>query len=472
MKNKEYNEFSLFDDYEKENEAQLAQSQSYQNIKPNDKLVPVKLPNSLNKFSNNHIENNYLNHKLYNSNPIINNRQINKISYENMNYNSFNNNKISNFKSFCNYCISNFIQCEDCKGYFKISKYFEMHETKCKLLYQIYYAKEDMVDCLDCKSLVKFSEYNLHKDKCLAKIKEIELMNCNHCNISFPLDLIEEHENECEIIMTEKMLKKEKIQCSFCNENVPFSFIEDHEQTCLKLIENNEKIKKASLEIIIEFPPEWGNVENDIELTEISENTEDWNFCQNLMMKSVPNIKITDIHMVKNKYLWEKFSREKLKIEQEKGYCEENFLFHGTRQNDPKIVYTTGFDISFSSDGGSYGRGIYFARRAAYSCNGYVYVSKNKNYIFLAKVLTGKCINIPGNNQLRKPPFYNQEKFIYYDSVTNVRNESNSYDVEQMIIVYNNEKAYPYYLIEFTNDNNNVINQNGLFYPRKLNKKK
>ena len=81
MKNKEYNEFSLFDDYEKENEAQLAQSQSYQNIKPNDKLVPVKLPNSLNKFSNNHIENNYLNHKLYNSNPIINNRQINKISY-------------------------------------------------------------------------------------------------------------------------------------------------------------------------------------------------------------------------------------------------------------------------------------------------------------------------------------------------------------------------------------------------------
>jgi hypothetical protein len=351
-------------------------------------------------------------------------------------------------------------------------KFYDKHEGFCNLLHQIYKEKEDLVDCLECKSLIKFAEYNKHKDTCPAIKKKVEDTKCTHCGLNFPIDIIDEHEVQCEKILTEKMLLKEKIECSFCKESVPFSVIELHESTCLKLKENQEMIEKVSMESKIELPLEWGDSPKDLELVDVDQNSEDWGFCENLFKKSVPNVTFTRIQMVKNKYLWEKYAREKIRIVKEKGHCEENFLFHGTRQNNPEIVYTTGFDISFSSDGGSYGRGIYFARRALYSASGYAYLVGKKNYMFLAKVLTGMCIQTHGGAQLRKPPFCDQAKFIYYDSVTNNQNKNNSYDVDQMIIVYNNEKAYPYYLMEYEYNNNNVNNNPGIIgniYNNKIN---
>ncbi len=356
---------------------------------------------------------------------------------------------------FCNRCISNFIQCPLCNGFFKIKKY-DKHENFCKLLHDIYKEKENVIVCVDCNSQIKFSEYEKHKSICPAHINILPEITCTHCNLNFPIDMIEEHEIQCENKLTERMLIREKIDCSFCNESVPFTVIELHESTCLKLKENQEKLNKFSYSSIVEFPVEWGEIQNDLEMCSIGPNSSDWRFCEELFKKSVPNVNITDLKIIKNKNLWEKYAREKIRITKEKGSCDENFMFHGTRQNDPKIVYTNGFDISFSSDGGSYGRGIYFARRALYSASGYAFFNNDKYYLFLAKVLTGKCIQIPGNPNLRKPPFYDQARFIYYDSVTNNNNPQNSYDIDQMIIVYNNEKAYPYYLIEYTfNDKNN-----------------
>ena len=43
-------------------------------------------------------------------------------------------------------------------------------------------------------------------------------------------------------------------------------------------------------------------------------------------------------------------------------------LFHGTRNTDPKLIYSSedGLDIRFSSSG-AFGQGIYFANNSAYS---------------------------------------------------------------------------------------------------------
>jgi len=201
----------------------------------------------------------------------------------------------------------------------------------------------------------------------------------------------------------------------------------------------------------IEYPKEWDplKTDNTVELFILPLNCGEFQFAESLFRRSVTNVKFTKMWRIQNKNLWGKYYREKIKIIKEKGSCEEQFLFHGTRSNSPRILYTTGFDVSFSSDGGMYGRGIYFARQSVYSFSGYAFNYDKKNYMFLALVLTGKTKVMNSDSSLRKPPFLDRSKYIYYDSVTDVSNPTNSYDISQMFIVYNNEKAYPYYLMEY-----------------------
>jgi len=47
-------------------------------------------------------------------------------------------------------------------------------------------------------------------------------------------------------------------------------------------------------------------------------------------------------------------------------------LFHGTRTTDPSLVYKgeEGFDMRFS-EGGMWGKAVYFAVNSSYSHNGY-----------------------------------------------------------------------------------------------------
>ena len=88
----------------------------------------------------------------------------------------------------------------------------------------------------------------------------------------------------------------------------------------------------------------------------------------------MPNLKIEKIERVQNRKLWRAFqleieevglkNREEVQIGQ---------LFHGTRQNPPQLIYEgeEGFNINFSN-GGSYGKAIYFAFNSSYS-NGYAF---------------------------------------------------------------------------------------------------
>ena len=74
-------------------------------------------------------------------------------------------------------------------------------------------------------------------------------------------------------------------------------------------------------------------------------------------------------------------------------------------------------------------------------------IDHNKKYLFLATVLVGKSYYQSRPNFLmRKPPFLDEAKYIYYDSVTNSTDESY---LDRLYVIYNNEKAYPLYMIEY-----------------------
>ena len=91
-----------------------------------------------------------------------------------------------------------------------------------------------------------------------------------------------------------------------------------------------------------------------------------------------------------------------------------------------------------------WGKGIYFAVNAKYSCEFYSYkvVDKPNTFkVFLADVLLGKHKEIPYDSnvtpQLKCAP-------DHYDSVKGNTRGSDVY------MVYANVKTYPRYLIEFT----------------------
>jgi hypothetical protein len=93
-------------------------------------------------------------------------------------------------------------------------------------------------------------------------------------------------------------------------------------------------------------------------------------------------------------------------------------------------------DISFSNDYGSLGRGIYFAKDPKYSIPDYWYNDSSFIYVFLCKVHCGTYKSV--KEQFYKPKLFDKHKGIYYYSVCN----------SQILVVYANYKAYPFYLIK------------------------
>jgi hypothetical protein len=395
-----------------------------------------------------------------------------------------------NALDFCETCINNFQKCDICEGYFDNHFYYNDHESKCMQVFQMYREKEDLIECLNCKSLVKIDQFESHKVTCEAQIQDTQIL-CSYCNVKFSISLIEDHEKACKIIFEATLISVDTIDCEFCKEKVPLKFILSHEGKCQKLKERQVQISNQIKLMKVEYPKEWEEeivksavIDENISLVSLNNQGSQYKFVQELFNKTVPGVPIINIFRIQNRHLWEKYSKERARIINEKGSADEKWLFHGTRSNNPKCVYQLGFDISFASDQGAYGRGVYFARQSIYSYSGYSYVYEGKGYMFLAKVITGKTFshdmvnrlqglnNIRGNIKnslsgqafgqgMKKPPFLDENKFIYYDSVSNASNPNDEH-ISQMYIVYENDKAYPYYLIEFDSNNQSIPVNRGL----------
>jgi hypothetical protein len=350
----------------------------------------------------------------------------------------------------CNRCVKGFIKCDICNGLFRINFFEAVHWKLCKEIYTYEKEKDELAECPMCNCLVKLTSFNAHIDNCdTSKTVNVD---CSICKKPVPMNLLEEHEVMCEKAQSDIMLIKEKLECSFCKQNIPLIDIEQHEKDCQKFIDSQNKIKQELSKETIEYPKEWdisGMNKTDYKLVQVT-GEEYW------MAKELFNltsgVKISNVWRVQNLSLWESFYREKLRIKQEKGYIEEKLLFFANKNVKLEHIEKNGFDISFANDNQSYGRGIYFRRRAdKVILDAFKRSSKDRfSYIFLSTVLVGIAFESNQNVSLRKPPFYDESKFIYYDSVTNMENFSDLKDADQIFVVYNNEKAYPSYLIEIS----------------------
>ena len=199
-------------------------------------------------------------------------------------------------------------------------------------------------------------------------------------------------------------------------------------------------------------PPEWVKQTKTTELFSVPQGSPEWQLVEGKFAKTMGANKVSSISRIQNTWIWKKYAFQKKRMHtKNNGRVNEMQLFHGTRGNDPKIIYEgeDGFDMRYGRQG-MWGVANYFAVNANYS-NNYAYASANGRQMFLVKVLTGDSYNSAPDRELRMPPAKTatphggevQMAQMKYDCVTGNTNGS------QVFMTYDNDKAYPAYLITY-----------------------
>jgi hypothetical protein len=205
----------------------------------------------------------------------------------------------------------------------------------------------------------------------------------------------------------------------------------------------------------MEFPPEWEQQTKTTQVFQLRPGTHEYNKVVALFHRTLPSSAIIQIIRIQNTWQWERYVFQKRRLGlKNNGVVNELELFHGTRSNNPKIIYENedGFDMRYSAQG-MWGQANYFAVNASYS-HDYAHTAADGSTreIFLVKVLTGDSCDCRPNGSLRKPPMKasgpgasGEVSFaqVQYDTVTGVTHGSRVY------MTYDNDKAYPAYLIRY-----------------------
>jgi len=196
----------------------------------------------------------------------------------------------------------------------------------------------------------------------------------------------------------------------------------------------------------VEKPPDsWEQQTENTELKDVAKQSSEWEEIEKKAKNTLPTIKIIKISRVQNLWQWERYAFHRNRLGKKSNNnnnndsgCNEVFLFHGSRTNDPALIFNgdEGFDMRYCEKG-MWGRASYFAHNASYS-DAYCFQSGGTKQMFYARVSLGQCAKVsPPNPSLVKPP----EGF---DSVSGNTNGSDIY------MVYENGRAYPEYLIIYT----------------------
>jgi O-acetyl-ADP-ribose deacetylase (regulator of RNase III) len=199
----------------------------------------------------------------------------------------------------------------------------------------------------------------------------------------------------------------------------------------------------------VKLPEEWTPQTTNCELVTLNASSAEFKSVVARLQETLPHVQVYSIDRIQNKWLWEKYLQQKeLLIKKNGGIAKEEMLFHGTKSNDPKLIYDgeTGFDMRLAASG-MWGTATYFAYNASYSDRYAFKDAKGQRVMLLSTVLIGDSVFLTSNPALKKPPQKGKNKMGFledYDSVTGEASGS------RVFMVYENNRAYPKYLITYT----------------------
>jgi hypothetical protein len=169
------------------------------------------------------------------------------------------------------------------------------------------------------------------------------------------------------------------------------------------------------------------------------------------------NVKVTQVERIQNLALWQTFAVKKQTVKARDTKMPQHRvnndnvedldrqLFHGTTEEVIPKIEMQGFNRAFAGRNAvAYGKGVYFARDAAYSSHQTYSTpdSKGIQRMFLCRVVVGDWCR-GTNGQLTPDPKPHSQLELFDSTVDNVRNPS-------IFVVYHDSQAYPEYLISFT----------------------
>lgn len=358
----------------------------------------------------------------------------------------------------CKNCISNYIQCITCKGFFKYDFYFMRHEELCKKLFEEYKDKDSLQRCPNCSCLVVKQHLETHSKNC--KEAYVTLL-CQFCSKSFSKELIETHEKLCLEIQIKKQEIQATVECTYCKLPIIMANIQAHEEECLKLKKEKSKIDKelGKGNGQFKYPDDWTFDSQFLEASNIwviplAENSLEFKKAEELFYKGIDLFKlpidIIQIRKIQNKKVYDNFCNEQDKITKEKGYCETRTLFFGDRTYAERSILIDGLEISNIKGDLMFGKGIHLDNSARESVMKVAKFTK-KGKIYICTTIIGvPFVSKDPMPYICLPPLLDQYKCVYYDSVTDKNYEVYDCEREQTFAVYSGSKVLPIYEISFS----------------------
>lgn len=202
-----------------------------------------------------------------------------------------------------------------------------------------------------------------------------------------------------------------------------------------------------------EYPSYWVPHEEkmDFVIYLLDEDSEEYQSVENHFLATLPTAEIKRIDRIQNRVLWRKYIDKGRQMNHfEDGVLNEVLLFHGSGSHSPELIYQgdASFDLRYSRDG-MWGKGNYFAVNASYS-DSYAFNTKSTampcKKMLVAWVLTGHSYYSEPTHSYLPNRQNSSEGHVCrrYDSVNGVTGGSKVY------ITYDNNLAYPAYLITYT----------------------
>ena len=234
----------------------------------------------------------------------------------------------------------------------------------------------------------------------------------------------------------------------------------DGERECVSAVKTHllevcqQKVLPLCAETPPAIPPQWKPQQtSDVETVSVPVRGEEWNELEILLHQSLPSVKLLEVLRIQNLTLWRRYCFFKsLMSKKNHGQVNEKLLFHGTRTTNPKSIISSekGFDFRYGSDECLWGKGTYFAVNANYCDSRFAFqTGMGTKQVFVARVLTGRSINIlRPNRTLKEPPKIPNSDTDTYDTVNGVvENPVHA----RVYVIYDHDKAYPAYLLTYQN---------------------
>ena len=189
---------------------------------------------------------------------------------------------------------------------------------------------------------------------------------------------------------------------------------------------------------------------HELQLIELQENNEDFKLIYSQFLHSA-NRKRKDFNEVfiykikhEGRAAAHEFKRKQIlkSLGDDVSKLHEIGLYHGTQLETLPMILHQGFLRQFVSRA-VYGKGTYFARDAAYSCNP-TYSKPDKNgfqHLLFCNVICGEFVK--GEHTMKVPPIKKGKEYMPYE--TTVDDEQNP----SISVTYQDDQALPIYLISF-----------------------